>query len=100
LSWAPPQPVWRRWARAHNPDVVLVDVELGNESGIGVAERLNRPAECRTPVILISAHSQDDLQDLVAASLAIGFMPKSRLSAGAIVELLDRPDTAVGRRLP
>jgi two-component system, NarL family, nitrate/nitrite response regulator NarL len=80
-------------ARAHEPDVALVDVELGSESGFDVAERLSRLAEWRTRVILISARSQDDLQDLIAASPAIGFLPKSRLSAGAIAELLDRSDT-------
>jgi two-component system, NarL family, nitrate/nitrite response regulator NarL len=80
-------------ARAHEPDVALVDVELGSESGFDVAVRLSRLAEWRTRVILISARSQDDLQDLIAASPAIGFLPKSRLSAGAIAELLDRSDT-------
>lgn len=87
-------------ARAHSPDVALVDVELGNESGFDVAERLSRMAEWRTRVILISARSQDDLQDLIAASPAIGFLPKSRLSAGAIAELLDRSDTGGRPRAP
>jgi CheY-like chemotaxis protein len=68
----------------HHPDIVLVDVRLGDESGFDVAERLGR----HTPVILISAHPEQDFADLIDASPAIGFLPKSRLSGRAIVELL------------
>jgi CheY-like chemotaxis protein len=85
-------------AQAHRPHVALVDVELGNESGFDVVECLSRATERRTPAILISARSQDDLQDLIAASPAIGFVPKSRLSGHAIVELLDRSGPAAGHR--
>jgi CheY-like chemotaxis protein len=68
----------------HHPDIVLVDIRLGDESGFDVAERLGR----HTPVILISAHPEQDFADLIDASPAIGFLPKSRLSGRAIVELL------------
>src|SRR5689334_3807569 len=41
--------------RALRPDVTLVDIDLGGESGFDVAERLREDAN-RAPVILISTH--------------------------------------------
>ncbi len=71
------------------PDVVLADVMLAGESGVELARRLAEPdRECRPPVILISTHTADDLEDLIAASPAIGFLPKAELSAEAIRCLL------------
>jgi CheY-like chemotaxis protein len=88
-----------RSAEQHDPDVVLVDIGLGPESGFDVAEQLSRAAGRRWPVVLISAHPEQDLTDLIDASPAIGFVSKSRLSAQGIIELLDdrdghRPDEA------
>jgi CheY-like chemotaxis protein len=81
-----------RSAEQHDPDVVLVDVGLGDESGFDVAERLNRPTGRRMRVVLISARAEEDLVDLIEASPAIGFVSKSRLSADAIIELLHPGD--------
>jgi CheY-like chemotaxis protein len=81
-----------RFADEHDPDVVLVDVDLGDESGFDVARRLSPVTGRRRPVVLISAYPEQDLEGLVDASSAIGFVSKSRLSANAIVELLDRKD--------
>jgi two-component system, NarL family, nitrate/nitrite response regulator NarL len=78
-----------RSAREHNPDVVLLDVGLGEESGFDVAERLNRASDARIPVVLISARSEQDLREFIDASPAIGFVPKALLSADAITNLLD-----------
>jgi CheY-like chemotaxis protein len=80
----------------HDPDVVLVDVYLGDESGFDLAKRLSSAAGRQRPVILISADLEADLEDLIAASSAIGFISKSRLSANAIAELLDRSERADG----
>jgi two-component system nitrate/nitrite response regulator NarL len=63
------------------PDVVLVDIVLGNESGFDLARRLDSAGP---KVVLISTHSEADMQDLIAESTAIGFLPKSELSARAI----------------
>jgi CheY-like chemotaxis protein len=69
------------------PDVMLVDVDLGAESGFEVAERLHRtPAS--PLVILISAHAERDLAELVEASPALGFVPKIALSTRAIRDLV------------
>jgi CheY-like chemotaxis protein len=70
------------------PDVVLVDVQLGEEDGFELTRRLSR-AGGPTRVILISTHPEDELEDLIAESPAVGFIPKTALSAAAITELLD-----------
>ncbi|ANI39150.1 chemotaxis protein CheY [Mycolicibacterium vaccae 95051] len=74
-----------RRARELHPDVALVDVDLGAESGFDVAEQLSG-----VPVILTSTHDELDFADLIAASPALGFLPKLTLSPGAVRELLDR----------
>jgi two-component system, NarL family, nitrate/nitrite response regulator NarL len=68
------------------PDVVLVDIDLGAESGFELARALAR--QTHTRLILISTHSETDFADLIAASPAIGFIAKSQLSARAVLELL------------
>lgn len=70
------------------PDVVLVDIDLGGESGFEVVERLAALPTGAPPVILISTHSASDFADLVTASSALGFVSKSDLSASAIAALL------------
>jgi CheY-like chemotaxis protein len=73
------------------PDVTLVDVHLGTESGFELAEQIHRrdaSGARRPPVILISAHSERDFADIVAASPAMGFVPKLSLSARLIREML------------
>jgi DNA-binding NarL/FixJ family response regulator len=77
-------------AAALRPDVALVDIDLGGESGFDVARRLRRE-EDPAPVILISTHIEDDYVDLIEASPVLGFLPKSTLSGAAIRELLDSP---------
>jgi DNA-binding NarL/FixJ family response regulator len=76
-------------AAALRPDVTLVDVDLGGESGLELARRLHDQAgPARAPVILISTHAEADYAELVAASPAVGFLAKVALSAGAIRDLL------------
>jgi DNA-binding NarL/FixJ family response regulator len=70
-----------------NPDVTLLDIDLGGESGFEVARLLQRQ-ETSARVILISTHAEEDYRDLIAESPALGFVPKSDLSAGAIRDLL------------
>jgi DNA-binding NarL/FixJ family response regulator len=74
------------------PDVVIIDIDLGPESGFELARRLvETPARAGTPSILISTHDGADFANLIAASPAIGFLPKSDLSATAIHRLLAGP---------
>jgi DNA-binding NarL/FixJ family response regulator len=71
------------------PDVVLVDVSLGDESGIDLARRLVTDPAHEATVILISTHSEAEFADLIATSHAAGFVSKSELSAAAIRSFLD-----------
>ena len=73
--------------RQLRPDVTLVDLDLGGESGLELARRL-RDQDGQVPVILISTHAEQDYAELIAASPAIGFLPKTTLSADAIRALL------------
>ena len=79
-------------ALALAPDLALVDIDLGIESGFDVAQRLaglpNGP-----PVVLISAESGSELAELVDASRALGFVSKTDLSGDAIRKLLARADS-------
>jgi len=75
------------------PDVTLVDIQLGAESGFDVARLLaQEAASLSSPVILISTHAEQDYADLIAVSPAVGFLPKPTLSAEAIRDLLGRRD--------
>jgi DNA-binding NarL/FixJ family response regulator len=78
----------------HGPDVILVDIDLGHESGFDLARRLAQSRRAaRSRIILISTHDEADYADLIAASPAIGFLPKDELSAPAIDRLMNRtPD--------
>jgi two-component system nitrate/nitrite response regulator NarL len=80
------------------PDVVLVDITLGEESGFDLARRLvEEDRGRRSMVILVSTHAEADFEDLIAASPAVGFLPKSQLSARAISRILGgrSPDVPV-----
>lgn len=91
-----------QYANQLRPDVALVDIDLGAESGFELARRLHREAGSdRSRVILVSTHAEQDYAELIAASPAVGFLPKTALSADAIHELLARftdrnPGNAVG----
>jgi two-component system, NarL family, nitrate/nitrite response regulator NarL len=74
------------------PDVVLVDIDLGEENGFDVAAELcARTGDGDRPprIILISSHSQEDFEELITASPARGFLSKSLLSAAAIRAMAD-----------
>jgi DNA-binding NarL/FixJ family response regulator len=70
------------------PDVVLVDIALGGESGFDLAQALAR--ESGPKLILISTLAEADFVDLIAASPAVGFIAKSELSARAVQDLVGR----------
>jgi DNA-binding NarL/FixJ family response regulator len=76
-----------RQARALRPDLILVDIGLGNESGFDLARLLARD-DLGADVILISTGAEADYIDLIAESPAAGFLAKSELSAQGIGRLL------------
>ena len=71
------------------PDVVLVDIALGDENGFELARRLaGGNTGGGTTVIMISTRAGADYADMVADSSAAGFLPKHELSAAAIQRIL------------
>jgi CheY-like chemotaxis protein len=86
-----------RQVRRLEPDVVLVDVFLGDESGLELARRL---VDDGRTVILISTHPEEDVAALIAESPAVGYLHKAELSAEAIRRIADGHlgDGASGRR--
>jgi DNA-binding NarL/FixJ family response regulator len=68
------------------PDVTLLDIDLGDESGFEVARRLQ--VHDPSPIIMISTHAEQDYRDLIVASSALGFLSKADLSAAGILNLL------------
>lgn len=74
-----------RLARELRPDVTLIDIDLGIEDGIALAQRLaDTDGQPAGKLILISTHGEDEFADLIQGSPAIGFVAKSELSANAI----------------
>ena len=75
------------------PDVTLVDIDLGNESGFDVTRLLAAaPGTAAGRLILISTHDEDEFAELIEASPAVGFLPKAALSAHAIQTLVATVD--------
>jgi DNA-binding NarL/FixJ family response regulator len=71
------------------PDVVLVDVALGADSGFDLTRRLvERYPDLRARVVLISTRREEDFGELVADSPAVGFVWKAQLSAHAVRSLV------------
>ena len=75
-----------RWQVAMvRPDIVLVDISLGEESGVDLARQLlEGDLDPEAAVILISTRAEEDVADLIAESPVAGFLPKEELSASAI----------------
>jgi DNA-binding NarL/FixJ family response regulator len=73
------------------PDVVLIDIDLGRESGFDLAEHLHQHASASTPftMIMMSARDVRDLTEMLAASPAIGFIDKCFLSGQEVRAVLD-----------
>lgn len=71
----------------HRPDVVLVDVDLGRESGFDLTRRLLAVAPTWQPtVVLMSAYSEEEIRPMLEGSPAAAFIPKIAISGAAIRE--------------
>ena len=71
------------------PDVALIDIDLGRDSGLTLATRLGEtPGPAVPDVILISTHDERAFAELIERSSALGFLPKTELSAPAIRRML------------
>jgi CheY-like chemotaxis protein len=79
-----------RQAESLRPDVILVDVFLGRESGFELCRHLAEEAPGdRATLILISTQAAADLEDLIAGCPAAAFVPKAELSADAIRRIVE-----------
>jgi DNA-binding NarL/FixJ family response regulator len=77
-----------RLCREQRPDVALIDIDLGEETGFQVARQLADQAGPRPCMILTSAYSDDDFADMIADNPAVSFLPKAWLSGAAIRGIL------------
>jgi DNA-binding NarL/FixJ family response regulator len=75
-------------ARQLQPDVALVDISLGSESGLELARQLVDIDEGAPTVILISTRAESDFAEMIEEAPVAGFVPKAELSASAIRRLL------------
>jgi DNA-binding NarL/FixJ family response regulator len=64
------------------------DLALGDECGLDVAQLLAAGGDKAPVIIVISAYSPCDIAELIAASPAAGFLPKSDLSSDAIGQIV------------
>ena len=69
------------------PEVVLVDVELGEEDGIALAADV-ASKHPEMAVILISVRDRGEVAELTATSGVAGFLRKNAISAAAISDLM------------
>jgi DNA-binding NarL/FixJ family response regulator len=67
------------------PDVVLLDIELTDMSGLEVAERL---AGGEARIVLVSSRDQQDLGRRARRCGAVGFIPKDELSGERLAAVL------------
>jgi DNA-binding NarL/FixJ family response regulator len=76
--------------RELRPDVTLVDVCLGEESGFALAEEIARTSGAEpSSVILVSTYAESDFESMVESSPALAFLSKSDLSGRTIREILN-----------
>src|SRR5262249_49313575 len=78
-----------RLSEALRPDLALVDISLGAESGFDVAQRLVDGSKGEPPaVIFISTYDEREFSGRIAARPAVGFIAKTELSAERIRQLV------------
>ena len=77
-----------RLTEARNPDLVLLDITLDDESGFDVAGRLIEASADPPAVIFTSTYDEREFRSRIDASPARGFIAKTELSAERIRLLL------------
>ena len=78
-----------RQVRALQPDLILVDIGLGEESGFTLARLLAGDGQgAGGEVILISTAAEADYREMIDDSPVAGFLAKSELSLRGISRVL------------
>jgi len=74
---------------AELPEVVLIDVSLGAESGFDLVRILSERIDgFSRRIVIISTRAEEDYEDLIRETAVAGFVSKSELSVDAIQRLL------------
>ena len=66
-----------------NPDVVVLDISLGDMTGFDVARRL-REMNCRARIVFLTVHESEDFVRAAVALGASGYVFKSRASSDLV----------------
>jgi CheY-like chemotaxis protein len=74
--------------RALRPDVILLDVQLPDMEGFDVCDVIENGNGWAPSIILVSSRDMTDYGESIAASCAVGFLPKADLSSEAVAALL------------
>jgi DNA-binding NarL/FixJ family response regulator len=83
-----------RQTRDLTPNVALIDIMLGTEFGFDLAHTLTQAVLKPPRVIMMSSYAATDFAEMLDASPAIGFLPKSSLSASAMRALVTQTSRA------
>jgi PleD family two-component response regulator len=76
-------------AQQHQPDAIIVDLEMPGMNGLEVCSRLRRARETRRiPIIMLSRHSDPELVTLGLQSGIIDYIPKDAFSDAVLLETL------------
>lgn len=78
-------------ARALQPDLVLLDVQLPDRDGISVADELSTDPDA-PHIVLISTHEASDYEGRLESVKTDGFIHKPELSRARLEELVGAPD--------
>jgi two-component system, cell cycle response regulator DivK len=79
-----------RLARERKPDLVLMDIQLGDISGITALAQIRAdPATANMPVVAVSASVMPDEQQKIAASGFDAFVPKP-INVTSFVQMVER----------
>ncbi len=70
-------------ARGLDPDVVVLDISLGDMTGFDVARRL-REMKCHARIVFLTVHESGDFVRAAVALGATGYVFKSRASSDLI----------------
>jgi DNA-binding NarL/FixJ family response regulator len=72
-----------------HPDVVLLDIQLPDETGFAVCAHLLELNGTSPQVVLVSSRDECDYGELIATCGAKGFVPKAELTGEAVASLLE-----------
>jgi two-component system, response regulator PdtaR len=64
----------RQMFRSRDPELVLMDIRLGDDDGIGLASDLLRQKRC--PMIIVSAFAESDMIERASAAGVFGYLIK------------------------